>query len=171
MSNSHRSGSNSTPIPWLSALLLLACIGFSVHARLRSEEVTRAGTTAFDAARDYWLAHPYLKPGTALATHLDPEAVTRERAMYEERTPIPTPPGVIRRQQGELERQVETAIANVGALPARAVAFVPGESPAYTWLSYVLLHPNNAALIGNGLLFLFFGLYLQRSLGVAAYGG
>ena len=29
---------------------------------------------------------------------------------------------------------------------------------------------NNAVLIGNGLLLLFFGLYLQRSLGIAAYG-
>lgn len=170
MARSNDRSSNSTPIPWLSALLLLALIGFSVHARVRLEEVAHAGTTALDAARDYFFAHPYLEPGPALSRRFDTAAVARARTEYEQRNPIPTPPGVIRRQQAELDQHVATAIASVGALPARAVAFVPGESPPHTWLSYSLLHVNNAVLIGNGLLLLFFGLYLQRSFGLAAYG-
>src|SRR4030095_11171654 len=59
---------------------------------------------------------------------------------------------------------------STGALPARGVAFAPGSSPVHAWIAYPLLHVNNAVLIGNGLLLLFFGLYLERSLGAAAYG-
>jgi len=171
MPKSNDSRSNAIPIPWLSALLLLAMVAFSVHARVRFEPMAHAGTAALDAARDYFLAHPYLEPGPALAPRLDAAAVASARAAHEQRTAIPTPPGVIRRQQAELDQHVASAIESVGALPARAVAFVPGESPLHTWLSYSLLHGNNAVLIGNGLLLLFFGLYLQRSLGLAAYGG
>ncbi len=170
MPHSNDSRSNAIPIPWLSALLLLAMVAFSVHARVRIESVAHAGTAALDAARDYFLAHPYLEPGPVLTPRLDAAAVARARAEYEQRTAIPTPSGVIRRQQAELDQHVASAIESVGALPARAVAFVPGESALHTWLSYSLLHGNNAVLIGNGLLLLFFGLYLQRSFGLAAYG-
>jgi membrane associated rhomboid family serine protease len=169
MPKSNDRRASSTPIPWLSAALLLAMVAFSIDARLRFEEVARAGTTALDTARDYLLAHPYLEPGPALIAKVDADVVARARAEYEQR-PIPTPPGVVRRQQERLDEQVAAAIAKVGALPARAVAFVPGRSPSHTWVSHVLLHPNNVVLIGNGLLLLFFGLYLQRSLGLAGYG-
>jgi membrane associated rhomboid family serine protease len=164
--------STSTPVPWLSALLVVAFIVFSVHARLRHEEMTREGVAALDAAREYFLAHPYLEPGTALATRLDEATVKQARGQFAQRqaaSGIPTPEGVIRRQQVELEEMIEHAIASVDELPAQRVAFVPRQSPGYTWLAYPLLHLGNAVLIGNVALVLFFGLYLERAFGAAAY--
>jgi membrane associated rhomboid family serine protease len=170
MSKPHDSRAGSTPIPWLSTLLLLAFVAFSVHARLQLEELSSAGSSALDAARDYFLAHPYLEPGSALSARLEASVVARARAEYAQHyaLQIPTPPGVIRRQQGELDAQI--ALASIGALPARSVALAPGTRPAQAWLAYPLLHVNNAVLIGNGLLLLFFGLYLERSLGIAVFG-
>ncbi|TMA35870.1 MAG: rhomboid family intramembrane serine protease [Deltaproteobacteria bacterium] len=164
----------STPIPWLSAALLLAFVAFSVHARLRSEQLERDGMVALDAARAYYLEHPYLQPGPALTARVGAGIVQRARSDYEQQLragSIPTPPGVVRRQQSELDQQVAAAIASVSALPAQRVAFAPGTSPPHTWLAYCLLHVGNAALIGNGLLVLFFGVYLERSFGRGAYAG
>ena len=164
--------STSTPVPWLSGLLVVAFIVFSVYARLHSEEVTRAGIAALDTAREYFLAHPYLEPGKALSTRLDEATVRHARAESAQRqvaSGIPTPEGVIRRQQVELDETIARAIASVDALPAQRVAFVPRQSPGYTWIAYPLLHVGNAVLIGNGLLLIFFGLYLERSFGTAAY--
>ncbi len=160
-------------MPWISALLLVAFIAFSVHARLRHEEATREGVAALDAARDYFLAHPYLEPGFALLTRVDEATAQRTRTEFEQRQVaqgrVPTPPGVIRRQQAELEQHIATALASAGELPAQRVALVPRSSPLYTWLSHALLHVGNAVLIGNGLLLLVFGLYLERSFGPAVY--
>ena len=172
--NQPASEPTSTPIPWLSVLLVVAMIAFGVHARLRLAEVSSEGLGALDAARDYLVAHPYLAPGSALATRVDEGTLQRARAEHAQReaaSGIPTPPGVIRRQQGELDAMVERAIASVDGLPARWVAFVPGQSPAYTWIAYQLLHPGNTVLIGNAMLLLFFGLYLERAFGAAAYAG
>jgi membrane associated rhomboid family serine protease len=55
------------------------------------------------------------------------------------------------------------------ALPARQVAFVPQQSAPHTWLAYALLHVGNAVLVGNGVLLLCFGLYLERSFGRTGY--
>ena len=164
--------STSTPVPWLSGLLVVACVAFSVHARLRHEDVTREGVAALDAARAYLLAHPYLEPGAVLSTRLDEATVQHARAEFAQRqaaSGIPTPEGVIRRQQVVLDEMIEHAIASVDELPAQQVAFVPRQSPVYTWVAYPLLHVGNAVLIGNGLLLVFFGLYLERSFGAAAY--
>ena len=168
----HSAGSISTPVPWLSVLLVAAFIAFSVHARLRLEAVTSEGLGALDAARKYLLAHPYLEPGPALMTRLDGGAMQRARAEDAQRqaaSGIPTPPGVIRRQQEELDDMVEHAIASAVELPAKRVAFVPRNSPHHTWLAYPLLHVGIAVLIGNGLLLLLFGIYLERAFGAAAY--
>lgn len=164
--------STSTPVPWLTLLLVVAFAVFSVNARVRHEEVAREGVTALDDARDYFLAHPYLEPGAALAIRLDEAKVQQARAEHEQRqaaSSIPTPEGVIRRQQAELDAMIAHAIASVGDLPAQRVAFVPRHSPGYTWLAYPLLHVGNIVLIGNVLLLVFFGLYLERSLGAVAY--
>jgi len=162
MSNGSRP--TSTPIPWLSALLLLAFVAFSVHARLRHEQVAGEGAAALNAARDYFVAHPYLDPGPALTARFDAAFVQRARADHQQREAalgaIPTPEGVIRRQQAELDEHVAAALASVGELPAQQVAFAPGRSAPHTWLAYALLHVGNAVLIGNSLLLLFFGLYL-----------
>jgi membrane associated rhomboid family serine protease len=150
----------------------LAFVAFSIHAQLRYEQVTREGLDALDSAREYFLAHPYLEPGTTLMTRLDKATVGRARAEWAQReaaSEIPTPEGVIRRQQAELDEMIEQAIASEGELPARRVAFVPRTSPGYTWLAYPLLHVGNAVLLGNGLLLLFFGLYLERTFGALAY--
>ena len=164
--------STSTPVPWLSGLLVVAFVVFSVHAQLRSERVTREGLGALDAAREYFLAHPYLEPGAALMARLDDATVQRARgelAQREAASGIPTPEGVIRRQQAELDEMIEQAITSVGELPAQRVAFVPRTSPGYTWLAHPLLHVGNAVLIGNVLLLLFLGLYLERAFGALAY--
>ena len=102
----------STPIPWLSAALLLAFVAFSVHARLRSEQLERDGMVALDAARAYYLEHPYLQPGPALTARVGAGIVQRARSDYEQQLragSIPTPPGVVRRQQSELDQQVAAA--------------------------------------------------------------
>ena len=150
----HPVGRSSTPVPWLSALLVVVIIAFSVHARLRHAEVSRQGLAALDAAREYFLAHPYLEPGSALLTRLDEATVQRARAESAQReaaSGIPTPPGVIRRQQGELDEMVgqrdrERGRAARAAGRVRAAAAVP----RHTWLAYPLLHVGNAVLIGNG---------------------
>ncbi|HKA14696.1 MAG TPA: rhomboid family intramembrane serine protease, partial [Myxococcota bacterium] len=171
MSKTDRTGPVSTPIPWLSTALLLAFVAFSVHAHLRTEALRREGMAALDAARDYFLAHPYLEPGPALGARLDAAFVQRARADYaqQQASAIPMPPGVIRRQQQELEERVASAIERGSALPAKQLAFAPGSTPPHTWLTYCLLHVGNAALIGNGLLLLFLGVYLERSFGRGAY--
>ena len=172
MSNANGTRSTSIPIPWLSALLLLAFVACSVQARLRTAQLEQAGIAALDTARDYFLSHPYLEAPPALALRLDPAVAERARAEYQQRqvTEIPTPPGVVRRQQDELEQHVQTALSRAGELPARRFAFAPHDSAPQTWLAYALLHVGNAALIGNSVLLLFFGLYLERSFGRAFYG-
>jgi len=175
MATSDSGRSVSTPVPWLSGPLLVAFVVFSIHARLSYEPVVRDGMAALDAASEYFLAHPYLEPGPALTTRLDETAVERARDEFERRRVaddrVPTPAGVMHRQQFELDQQVETTLASVRALPARGIAVIPADGPARSWLVYAFLHLSNWHLIGNGLLLLFFGVYLERSFGRVAYGG
>src|SRR5688572_1959308 len=109
---SNPNGRPATPIPWQSALLLLGFVVFSVHARIQHGAVAREGMEALDSAREYFYAHPYLDPGPALA--LEAGVVERARRDYVQRREaqggVPTPPGVVRRQQHELDQQIETTL-------------------------------------------------------------
>ena len=165
----------ATPIPWLTGLAVVACLGFSIHAHLQREVATEAAIDALDTAIAYWTEHPYLDPGEILRTRLADDQIERSRAEHEALRQrqgwTQTPPAIVERRQGILEDHVRTGLASVQSLPSRGVAVVPqdGGVPTPAWLLYPGLHPSFWVLVGNGILLIFLGLYLERSLGPGLY--
>ncbi|MEM7410747.1 MAG: hypothetical protein AAF430_10975 [Myxococcota bacterium] len=164
---------NATPIPWFTGLAVIACLGFSIHAKLQQEVVTAEASQALDTAVEYWTQHPYLEPGSVLLTRIDRAWLERARDDYEQRRAqqgwTDTPPAILLRRQKILDDHVATGLRGVRALPAQGVAVVPDDGPAPSWLLHPGLHPSLAFLAGNAFLLIFLGLYLERSLGPALY--
>ncbi len=162
-------GRPAAPIPWLSAGLLAVFVVFSVQARLASEAASRQIDGALEQARSYFVDHPYLEPGEALTARITADGVKAARREFEKQRSANgwtrTPPGVVRRQQDELAKRLAAARAQLGSLPARGVAVVPTQGFALSWWLHPALHGSPWQLIGNGLLLLLLGVYLERSLG------
>ncbi len=167
--------SGGTPFPWLSGLLLAACLVFSIHARIEHQKVSSRALEALDEARAFFLAHPYLEPAPLLEERIGAAEVERARTDHENRRRVAgrvrTPSGTARRQQAALDALVESALAGAGALPARRVAAVPAEGLSAAWLAHALLHPSQWRLVGTGVLLLRLGLYPEAALGRAVYAG
>lgn len=159
----------SAPIPWLSALLALACVAVTFATRPADHEARARADQDLAAAESYFLDHPYLDARAGLEQRLSKPFVEQKRAEYEKarrhRGGLSTPPRVAVRQQAELDGLLETASAALADLPTRRLGLDAGERAPATFFSHVLIHTGQWHLIGNVLLLLLLGVYLEPAWG------
>jgi len=169
MRTSTAEGASAAPIPWLAAIFVSACVAVTLWGYAVESRVSEAAEAALAKSHAYFLDHPYLEPGPALAGSLPPEFVESVRGRFEarriERGSVQTPPGVVRRQQDTLDEMTAAALAGAGSLPARRLGVVPADGVSGAWLAYPLLHVGGLPVAGSALLLLFLGLYLERAYG------
>jgi membrane associated rhomboid family serine protease len=144
---------------------------------LRGGHVLRQGVVARGAraeAETYFLEHPYLYPGQVLETRLTSELIEGKRAEWDRarrrRGSPPTPPRVRRRQQDELEVLVDQALARLDDSAARRLTWNVWKRQPLSLFTHILPHAGQWHLIGNALLLVLLGAYLETRMGRLLYG-
>ena len=161
--------SASTPIPWISIAVLVVAAFFSIYARLEGAEARAFARDALGDASAYLLEHPYLEAPPVLLGRVEVSALETARREYEARGQrsgwMITPPSVRAHQQAELGRLIENALRDAPGIPEAGVAVVAADAFSKAWLLHPLLHVSNWQLVGNAVLLLLVGVFLERSLG------
>lgn len=156
-------------LPWLTALLALACaVGFGTQmVAERSSERAVQGQLA-DAAQ-FLLERPYLLAPEMLEEHIGAEHLQDARSDFERRLERrgapPIPPGVKRRHQEELDKRMDQARSLLRDVPAQRWGLVPGGLTAEAMAGHPFVHLGWLHVLGTlGLLFVL-GVALEASLG------
>jgi len=144
-------------------------VAATLYVGVSSREALARVDTSLDRAEGYFLEHPYLYPGQVLESRLTSgniEASRRDWTVRRERrgTP-PTPPRVRRRQQEELRALVGEATEQLKSSPAQQLAWNVWKRNPLTLFSHIFLHAGQWHLVGNALLLLLIGAYLEPRMG------
>jgi membrane associated rhomboid family serine protease len=163
-----------SPVPWLSALVVALCVLATFYAKASSREALARADAALGGAEAYFLDHPYLYPGQVLEARLTSDLIEGKRAEWgRARRRLgspPTPPRVRRRQQEELGTLVGQALVQVEDSAARRLAWNVWKREPVSLFSHILPHAGQWHLVGNALLLLLLGAYLESRMGRVLYG-
>jgi membrane associated rhomboid family serine protease len=163
-----------SPVPWLSAIVVVLCVIATFYAKASSREALAQADSALGDAEAYFFDHPYLYPGQVLETRLTSDFIEGKRAEWERarrhRGSPPTPPSVRRRQQEELKTLVDQALVQVEDSAARRLAWNVWKREPVSLFTHILPHAGQWHLIGNALLLILLGAYLETRMGRVLYG-
>ena len=163
-----------SPVPWLSAIVVVLCVGATFYTKMSSREALARADAALRDAEAYFIAHPYLYPGQVLEDRLTSDFIEGKRADWDRARrrsgSPPTPPRVRRRQQEELKALVDQALVPVKQSPARRLTWNVWKREPVSLFTHILPHAGQWHLIGNALLLVLFGAYLETRMGRLLYG-
>jgi membrane associated rhomboid family serine protease len=164
-----------TPVPWLCVLLIVGCAAVNLYASISSREALARVDASLSNAEAYFRDHPYLYPGQVLEVRLTSGEIDASRDEWtrrrDRRGSAATPPRVRRRQQEELRALVAEATSQLEASASQQLAWNVWERDSLTLLSHIFLHAGQWHLIGNALLLLLIGAYLETRMGRALFAG
>jgi membrane associated rhomboid family serine protease len=163
-----------SPVPWLSAGIVILCIAATFYAQTSSREAHARADAGLRDAEAYFIAHPYLYPGQVLEDRLTGDFIEGTRADWNRARrrsgSPPTPPRVRRRQQEELKALVDQALVPVEESPARHLTWNVWKREPVSLFTHILPHAGQWHLIGNALLLVLLGAYLETRMGRLLYG-
>jgi len=155
-------------VPWIALLLALAFGLVTLRSEGTSAPLVEAAGSRLAEASSFFDEHPYLLAGPALRAHRSPASLERKRHEYERereaRGQRPVGAERIRREQGELDRMLAEASAALEELPARRYGVDPDEWRPHTLVTHVFVHSGVWHLVGNVLLLVLIGVYLEPAL-------
>jgi membrane associated rhomboid family serine protease len=156
-------------LPWL-ALLLASLFGVAtLQAEAGSDQHAATARERLQVAEAYYEDHPYLEPGASLLGVRSAERLAELRAEWERkrgsRGGSEVLPRIARRQQAELDGMLAEATAALEQLPARRYGLHSSQWRPGSLFTHVFLHSGMWHLVGNVLLLLLLGVYLEPALG------
>ena len=159
--------------PWCSTALAALFVAASLWAAGAAPPLLGEAEKQLAAAETWWQKRPYLYAGPLLEYRLGAERISREREQYDalhrgNGTPAP---GQLRRDREGLDELVAKAGATLANLPAQRFGVDPIAWRPETLLTHVPIHASVAHLLGNVVLLLFLGLYLESGWGRARFLG
>ena len=160
--------------PWVTYLLIIACVAVFLHTKDRDAELRERSTKGLTEALEYFFEHPYLE----LDPQLEPLLGGRWQEMQgaletlrETQHPGFFLPSLIQSQQEELDRRVEAALAQRDQHPFRRWGLIPAEPTLHGAFTHMFVHGGWLHLLGN-LLFLFLmGAFIEEVWGRPLYAG
>jgi membrane associated rhomboid family serine protease len=163
-----------SPVPWLSGILVVLCVLATFYAKASSREALARADVALADAEAYFIEHPYLYPGQVLEDRLTSAFIEGTRADWDRarrrRGSPPTPPRVRRRQQDELKGLVDQALAQLEGSASRRLTWNVWKRDPVSLFTHILPHSGQWHLIGNALLLILLGAYLETRMGRLLYG-
>lgn len=168
MATRGNNGLEGSGTPWLTYALLLALALLFVLERMQENELRTAAASRLSEAKAYLLEHPLLEVPPLLRPEVGQNVENlrrREEHARIERGAPPTPPGVVRRQQAELDHLIAEATEGLEGSPVYAWGLEPSARRRVTWLTHAFVHAGWPQLLGNGVLILALGYYLEAAWG------
>ncbi len=167
------SSGNGTFFPWCSTAFAALCVATSLWAAGGTAPVAAQAEAQLTKLEQEIQRHPYLEASPLLAARLGAESLERARSEHAEalatRGSPPIPPRLVQREQAEFDALQDEWVATLDSLPARRLGVDPVAWPSATLLSHTQIHSGFAHLLGNVVLLLFLGLYLESAWGRARY--
>ena len=175
MSSRHAANRTGNQQPWVTYGLLVLCAIGLIYSNSLERDVRSSADTAVAAAVAYWEEHPYLEPADIIVEKLTAGAIQGRRAEFQrersKRGTVGIPKAVRRHYQEILDGLTADALAPLMQLPRYRMGVHSSKPDAVSYLTHAFLHGGWLHLIGNGILLLILGCYIERVWGPALLGG
>jgi len=161
-------------IAWVSYGLALACVAGFFFAKSATLEADAAMAGQLAKAETYFRKHPYLEPPPLLERRIpraESEQLSRSfHEARERRSAPPIPARIQLREQTELDQIVARAASQVDGLPTRRWGVRASEPRAAAFMMHLFFHAGWLHLLGNLLLLVLLGYFLEDVWGSAVFG-
>jgi membrane associated rhomboid family serine protease len=161
-------------IAWVSYGLALACVAGFFFAKSATLEADAAMADHLTSGEQYFRAHPYLEPPPLLERRIPRAQIEGLQQRFQEalqrRSAPPIPARIQLHEQAELEQIVARAAAQADRLPNRRWGVRPGERQGATFFAHLFFHAGSLHLLGNLLLLVLLGYFLEGVWGAAIFG-
>ncbi len=173
---SSRPSANSTENrqPWVTYGLLALCVIGLAYSKSLEGDVRNSADAAVEKAAAYWKERPYLEPADIIVEKLTAEVIQSRRAEFQRgrsgRGSVGVPKAVQSHYQEILDGLTAEALAPLSQLPRYRMGVHAEKTSGVSYLAHAFFHGGWLHLIGNGLLLLILGCYVERVWGSALFG-
>ncbi|MBW2692043.1 MAG: rhomboid family intramembrane serine protease, partial [Deltaproteobacteria bacterium] len=166
---SSRPSANSTENrqPWVTYGLLALCV-------IGLADVRSSADAAVENAAAYWKERPYLEPADIIVEKLTAEVIQSRRADFQRgrsgRGSVGVPKAIKSHYQEILDGLTAEALTPLSQLPRYRMGVHAEKTSGVAYFAHAFLHGGWLHLIGNALLLLVLGCYVERVWGSALFG-
>jgi membrane associated rhomboid family serine protease len=160
------------PIPWLTYALAVVCVGAFLLAEKAAIEADAAIEMDLSRAEEYLQEHSYLSAPALLESRLSDDTKAKLQDLPRKgRSSAVVLARLLAREQAELDAMVEVARQRLDQLPPRQHGFRASDPTVRTLLVHPLLHGGWLHLIGNLLVLLLAGYFLEGGFRLGVFTG
>jgi hypothetical protein len=156
--------------PWVTYGLLVLCAIALMYSNSLERDVLGSADAAVEKAAAYWTERPYLEPADIIVEKLTTETIESRRAEFRRgrsgRGSIGVPKAVQSHYQEILDGLTAEALEPLSQLPRYRMGVRISEPNGVTYIAHAFLHGGWLHLIGNGILLLILGGYIERVWGI-----
>jgi membrane associated rhomboid family serine protease len=160
--------------PWVAYGLLVLCAIALMYSNSLEHDVLGSADAAVGTAAAYWTERPYLEPADIIVKRLTPEAIESRRVEFRRdrsgKGSIGVPKAVQSHYQEILDGLTAKALEPLSQLPRYRMGVRTSEPSGVAYLTHAFLHGGWLHLIGNGILLLILGCYIERVWGHSLFG-
>jgi membrane associated rhomboid family serine protease len=154
--------------------LLVLCAIALMYSNSLERTVLSSADAAVEKAVAYWTERPYLEPADIIVQKLTPEAIESRRAKFRRdrsgKGSIGVPKAVQSHYQEILDGLTAEALEPLSQLPRYRMGVRISKPSGVAYFAHAFLHGGWLHLIGNGILLLILGCYIERVWGHALFG-
>ena len=160
--------------PWVTYGLLLLCAIALIYSNRLERDVRSSGDVAVEKAAAYWTERPYLEPADSIVESLTAEGIQSRRAEFQRdharSGSIGVPKAVQSHYQEVLDGLTAEALEPLLQLPRYRMGVRVSKPDGVSYFAHAFLHSGWLHLIGNGILLLILGCYIERAWGHILFG-
>jgi membrane associated rhomboid family serine protease len=152
----------------------LRSVAALIYSKSLEGDIQSAADAAIENAAAYWKERPYLEPADIIVETLTVEGIQSRRAEFQRtrsgRGSVGVPKAVRSHYQETLDGLTAEALAPLSQLPRYRMGVHAEKTSGVTYLTHAFFHGGWLHLIGNGILLLILGCYIERAWGPALFG-
>ena len=160
--------------PWVTYGLLVLCAIALMYSNSLERDVMSSADAAVEKAAAYWTERPYLEPADIIVEKLTTEAIESRRAEFRRGRSgsgsIGVPKAVQSHYQEILDGLTAEALEPLSQLPHYRMGVRTSKPSGVAYFAHAFLHSGWLHLIGNGILLLILGCYIERVWGHTLFG-
>ena len=166
MSSRPAANSAENQRPWVTYGLLVLCAIALMYSNRLERDIRSSADGAVTKAAAYWTERPYLEPADSIVRKLTAEGIQSRRTEFRRdqsgRGSINVPSAVKSHYQEILDGLMAEALEPLSQLPRYRMGVRTSKPDGVSYLTHQFLHNGWLQLIGNCLLLLILGCYIER---------